>query len=310
MDGGSLDGGTGIGDASVPGVSDAGDLDGGNDGTSSGNTTKADISSTGTGSGVDTGSSGSFSDGGTVADGGEGTPDGGLGPITFPLAPDNTASAVGDPHILTFDGLAYDMQGVGEFTATLDTNDGFEVQIRTAALSGTNVAVNTAVAMRVGENELGFYRDGTTRLNGDDAEFARGENPLVGGGSVWTDGDTVVVVWPDNSQVQFDRRATFFSVYAHVASAHAGELVGLFGDFDGETDDELATRSGTTLDNPTDFATFYGVYVESWRVSAENSLFDYAEGEDTETFTDRSFPSELATVADLEEEVSNDAEAV
>ena len=41
------------------------------------------------------------------------------------------------------------------------------------------------------------------------------------------------------------------------------------------------------------------MYAESWRIAQASSLFDYAHGEDTETFTDRSFPHELVTSASL-----------
>ena len=51
-----------------------------------------------------------------------------------PVGLDNivvSASAVGDPHFTTYDGVHYDYQGIGDFLLTQSTVDDFEVQVRT-----------------------------------------------------------------------------------------------------------------------------------------------------------------------------------
>ena len=45
----------------------------------------------------------------------------------------------------------------------------------------------------------------------------------------------------------------------------------------------------------TPFAELYGTYVNSWRISNAESLFDYGPGQTTETFTDLTFPDAPAT---------------
>ena len=52
----------------------------------------------------------------------------------------------------------------------------------------------------------------------------------------------------------------------------------------------LRSPDGARFPYKLDPRTFYDDYVESWRVTNETSLFDYAEGESTEFFTDRRFP--------------------
>jgi len=49
---------------------------------------------------------------------------------------------------------------------------------------------------------------------------------------------------------------------------------------------------------------------ESWRITDEESLFDYGDGESTETFTDLDYPSERVTVDDLDPDIRTRAEAV
>lgn len=218
--------------------------------------------------------------------------------------------SVGGPQIRTYDGLKYDFQAVGEFVLTRDARDGLEVQVRSAVWSERNVSVNTAVAMRNGDDRLGFYSDGRVRLNGAAHEFVEGYNPLPSGGDVWRNGSAIVVVWPDNSQVRL-QLGSHVSVRVFVPASRSpresGRLDGLLGDFDGNSGGELRTATGEVLGNPTAFTTFYGVFAESWRVTPQTSLFDYLTGETTDGFTDRNFPAALTTIDEVSEVALNDA---
>jgi hypothetical protein len=58
----------------------------------------------------------------------------------------------GDPHLLTYDNKRYDFQAVGEFLMSGQTSGGYQVQVRQQpAAESRVVALNTAVAMKVGE---------------------------------------------------------------------------------------------------------------------------------------------------------------
>jgi hypothetical protein len=59
-----------------------------------------------------------------------------------------------------------------------------------------------------------------------------------------------------------------------------------------------------------DFETTYDVYANSWRISDEESLFDYSPGENTATFTDLDFPGEFVGVHDLDADERRRAEEV
>lgn len=219
-----------------------------------------------------------------------------------PAPPGNVGAGHGDVHLRTFDGIRYDMQGVGEFTLARQAIDGFEVQARTRPWNGSrSVSVNIALAARVGSDRVGFYLDGTTRLNGATVVFSAGLNSLPDGGQVYASGNEYKVVWPDNSQLHVQRNSSYMDADVFLADARrSAGVAGLLGDFDGNPADDLATRNGgTVLTPPAPFEAFYGSYVESWRIAQADSLFDYAMGETTESFSDRSFPAVLATSSSL-----------
>ena len=57
--------------------------------------------------------------------------------------------------------------------------------------------------------------------------------------------------------------------------------------------DALTARNGVTFDAPISSEDFYLKFGDSWRVSAQESLFDYAEGTTTNDFTDKAKPAGL-----------------
>lgn len=228
-----------------------------------------------------------------------------------PSPPSGSAQLLADPHLRTFDGLRYDMQAVGELTVVRDPSDGFEVQIRTRPYTVfIPASVTIAVAARVGANRVGVYLDGNVRLNGVSFTPVLGRNELPGEGTLYRLGERIVLVWPDNSQLHVIRHhPAFFDVTVFVPDGRKGKVAGLLGNFDGTALGELRSREGTPLAEPASFENFYRVLVESWRVTPENSLFDYAPGEGPETFADRSFPPGQAGLDELTAGVRVSAEA-
>ncbi|MGO9957081.1 MAG: hypothetical protein ACLP50_14120 [Solirubrobacteraceae bacterium] len=78
------------------------------------------------------------------------------------------------------------------------------------------------------------------------------------------------------------------------------DIYGLLGrNRDGDPTNDLVTADGVQLPDNMDATTLYGNYADSWRVNADASLFTYAPGQSTATFTDTSFPSSVLTINDL-----------
>ncbi|MFI2711948.1 VWD domain-containing protein [Micromonospora sp. NPDC018662] len=218
----------------------------------------------------------------------------------------------GDPHLVTFDRVAYDFQAVGEFTLVAATGgDPLEVQVRQTPMAGTRTAsVNSAVAFRVGAHRVALTLiDGVTRVHVDGGALAAPpeRTDLAGGGNLTRrpsdtgETDGYDVTWPDGSAAAVDQIGRYgYRVLVRLADGRAGKVRGLLGDFDGDPADDIAPAAGPALAQPVPFAALYPAYADSWRITADRSLLPYDDGEDTGTFTDRSFPEREVTAGDLD----------
>jgi hypothetical protein len=233
----------------------------------------------------------------------------------------------GDPHMTTVDGVHYDFQSAGEFTALRSKE--FEVQTRqqavpTASVPGPSeytglavcVAVYSAVAVRIGSNRVTLQpnlsgkpdpKGMQLRVNGKLVTLtARGIDLRAGGSNdpkaplegrvVRAPGNGYQFVDAFGTQLVatpafWDSQQTWYlnlNVYQTVASE------GIWG--------RLADKSwlpalpdGTSLGpKPGPLAQrydiLYGKFADAWRVTDTTSLFDYAPGTGTKTFTRPEWP--------------------
>jgi VWD domain-containing protein len=212
----------------------------------------------------------------------------------------------GDPHLTTFDGRFYDFQGAGEYTLIRSTEDSLEVQVREEPYPGsTTLAINTAVALRVGSNRVVVSRGQplSVRVNGLGFLVRTRATALPGGGSIARVADQLEVTWPDSTVARLWSVASWgVAVLVKPVEARKGKLVGMLGDFDGVQENDFKTRDGKTLDASgiaTSHRLLYGAFGESWRIATRASLFDYSPGQSTRTFTDRRFPGRIVTESSL-----------
>jgi hypothetical protein len=228
----------------------------------------------------------------------------------------------GDPHLRTVDGTHYDFQTAGEFTA-LRSADGFEVQTRQAAVAtdffpgpnphtglATCVSLNTAVAARVGGRRVTYQPDTadpgrpptmTLRIDGNPTALtdagvtiggrARVSRTAVDGMEIAYRNGTLVTVTPGfwSSQNLW---------YLNVSISGSDALEGIMGAI-ARGSWLPALSDGTSLGpRPASLAQRYAdlnvKFADSWRVTDNSSLFDYAPGQSTDDFTLRGWPKDTS----------------
>jgi hypothetical protein len=235
---------------------------------------------------------------------------------------------IGDPHLTTLDGTHYNFQGAGEFIS-LREPDGQNIQTRQKPVSTTFigsdpydglttcVSLNTAVAARVGEHRLtyepnlsGVPDPSGLQLRIDGALTALGASGIAlgaggsviptGGGSVevnFPDGKTLFVTpqwWASQSEWYLDVDVTHHGLVSGEASrTSTGGIVGPIA----EGSWLPALPGGASMGPmpstlPERYHALYKKFADAWRVSKKDSLFDYAPGTSTETFTMKDWPPE------------------
>lgn len=231
------------------------------------------------------------------------------------------AANEGDPHMTTVNGVNYDFQGGGEFIALRDP-DGLEIQTRQTPISttfdpgpgsfglGVCVSLNSAVATRVGPHRVTYepnvsgVPDPTgMQLRIDGVLTTLGSAPihLSGGGTVAQSGvsaGAIAITFPDATNLYVTPLfwASQGKWFLNVDVTSTGASEGLMGSIpagswlpalpDGSS---IGPLPATLHDR---YVALYQRFADAWRVSDKNTLFDYAAGTSTSTFTFRDWPGE------------------
>jgi len=231
------------------------------------------------------------------------------------------AAHEGDPHLTTINGVHYDFQSAGEFTVLRDY-DGLEIQTRQSPIAttftpgadphdqlATCVSLNTAVAARVGSHRVSYEPnlngvpdpsglqlrvDGAlTTLPASGINLGNGARvgPSSAPGSLEIDfpDETVAYVIPSwwASQSRW---------YLNLEVDHTPALEGTLGVIPKSTwlpalpDGAVLGAMPPALHQR--YLDLYRTFADAWRVTDRTSLFDYAPGTSTSTFTLRSWPPE------------------
>jgi Bacterial Ig-like domain (group 3)/Repulsive guidance molecule (RGM) C-terminus len=228
-----------------------------------------------------------------------------------------TGYHIGDPHVHTVNGVAYDFQSVGEFTLLLDGNR-MEIQVRQTPVPTANpakdahsgltecVSINTAVAVRMGPHRIAlqqgpererleFYVDGKAAnmpTDGIDLGSSRVTTFAADGATGirvdFEDGTVVLItptLWAANNVWYLD-----------VSVSHTSADEGVMG-FIPKGSWLPRLRNGVDVGPmPASlhdrYVTLYKTFADSWRVTDKTSLFVYAPGTSTATFTDPDWPAE------------------
>lgn len=222
----------------------------------------------------------------------------------------------GDPHLTTTNGINYDFQASGEFTSLRNSATGFELQTRqtpvlTTFTPGANpytglascVSLNTAAALRVGKSRIS-YQPGRSdqmelRIDGRLVTLPTSGSLNLGGGNriaraaagggidVRAADGTRVIVTPNYWSSQ-----GYWYLDVEVLDTPARE--GTMGHI--RSSEWLPRGPGSTSFGPAPaglaarHALLNGTFANAWRVSSSTSLFDYAAGTSTASFTNVNWP--------------------
>ena len=229
------------------------------------------------------------------------------------------AANEGDPHLTTVNGIHYDFQSAGEFVSLRDS-DQTEIQTRQTAITttfnpgpdpydglATCVSLNTAVAARVGSHRVTFQPNINgvpdpsglqLRVDGVLTTPTLAGLDLGDGGRVTKDGDGIRIDFP-NGTVLYAIPGWWASQskwYLNVDVFHTPALEGILGRIPAGTWLPALPGGATVGPMPATlhqrYLDLYTTFADAWRVTNTTSLFDYAPGTSTATFTLKSWPSE------------------
>jgi hypothetical protein len=204
----------------------------------------------------------------------------------------------GEPHLVTLDGYAYDMQSVGEFVGLHAPGASLEVQERFSPVWG-NTSALTAVAIQY----LGDRFEVDTAAINSRTIVLDGATVPVGVGLIATSGAVVLPFTDDsglpelllvtpNAIVAIGKYSIALGVAPGIATS------GLLGNHDGNASNDLVAADGTPLPIG-NVAALLSWYADSWRVSDATSLFTYPPGKTTVSYTDKSFPANVTKLSDF-----------
>lgn len=224
----------------------------------------------------------------------------------------------GDPHIESFDGNSMSFQTVGEYALVESKSGRMRVQVRQKA-SGESFSLNSAVAMWVDGDRVGFYTtsrpDGNTstpiRVNGEPVYPTNGIYFLDHGGIITESKGDYTITWPTGERVQLDERGagngSFYNVAVEIMPCK-DQYEGILGNANSVANDDFdngrmpSSAFGTVGGNAQKEYLNYLAreFGERWRVNEGNSLFDYGFGQSPLAFYDPTFPRVHYTLDDMD----------
>ncbi|MGV3613227.1 MAG: VWD domain-containing protein [Fluviicola sp.] len=239
----------------------------------------------------------------------------------------------GDPHLKSFDGATYSFQTVGEFTLARSASGNVNVQVRQRPQSD-DFSLNTAVAMNVGGDRVCFYAnekpDGNTttplRINGEPVYIEGANYYLEHGGTISPSGrNNYTITWPTGEKVKLDGSQSggigFYNIAMEVYPC-SDSYDGILGNANGRASDDFDVRNnmgGISSSNwnmgvfgstnqrdqvlEKEYLAFLAKdFARQYRITQNESLFDYGFNQSTFAFTDESFPRVHRTLGDMNQD--------
>ena len=191
-----------------------------------------------------------------------------------------TGTAQGDVHMVTYDGLRYDFQAVGDYVLTRSTapGDSFQVQIATAAAPALGaVSITTEAAAQVGPDVVSFAigRNNIVWIDGAPDIALNPGNPTqqLGGGQLTELSPTSFrLTWSTGEALTITDSGAYLNSAASIPVADGpGSVQGLLGGDSGQAND-FQLADGTVLRQPLSNKEILGEFANAWQVTPAASL--------------------------------------
>ncbi|XP_068102447.1 sushi domain-containing protein 2 isoform X2 [Hyperolius riggenbachi] len=239
--------------------------------------------------------------------------------------PPKVASAFGEPHIISFDGLTYSYKGKGEYDMVVSTEPSLTIQCRTSPYhvttnyratfiddlddrtrrslrEDTNVASISSVAMKEGHSDVievrlknGSINTLEVLVNGEILSFQEQSWMDMEGVFLFSPSETnVTVMFPSGAGVEARAGEGFLSLSVLLPDAFKGKTQGLLGVMNDDPKDDLTLRNGTVLPSTASPEEIYQ-FGADWAVTDEMSLFTYDSQKLLEDYAQKHDPNFIPT---------------
>ena len=187
----------------------------------------------------------------------------------------NVAGGRGDVHMMTFDGLRYDFQAVGEFVAVQWTNSATPLQIRieTAGIHGV-ASITTELTAAFGDSWVTFAVGRPISLHVDGAPDATlnvsGTQSVPGGTLAQLSSNTYQLTWATGQSVIVSYHGGDWLDWGVALAPQdgPGSVQGLLGTHSGQGT-EFQLPDGAILQHPLSNEEIVGRFADAWRVEHE-----------------------------------------
>ncbi|MGP7961321.1 VWD domain-containing protein, partial [Sanguibacter sp. A247] len=214
------------------------------------------------------------------------------------------ARVSGDPHLITLDGLNYDLQSVGEFHLLDIAGGAWNLQSRFIPMLRDFSGMGS-LAFEIAGSVVELDATGGVWIDGDSSALSEGAGYMFSDSSTLVRHEGVVVADIVTAAsatpitVEWSYRAGVGSVGLAIPDVYRGATAGLLGDYDGDFQNDLRLRDGTQLRTSAPAQSIHDYYADSWRIRESESLFTYSEGSSSATHTDLSYPRNITTRGDF-----------